>query len=233
MAYYPQYSYANPYPQTGSACPAQGCKAQDLCTLRVEGRGSVTVEPDRAEVLLGVATENTSLTTAQAENATTTTAVINALTRLGIPPEDIATQSYTITAQYDYVDNKQVFRNYRVQHTLRVTVQDTSRVGQVIDAAVASGANFVNDISFTLSNPTLYYQQALGLAIDDAVAKAIVIGTRFKVTVAPIPIRIIETTLGAAPVEPVALKVAAQSTTPIQPGQLEIAAQVEVTFTYS
>lgn len=232
MAYYPQYSYPSQYPQASSACPAQGCTAEDLCTLRVEGRGSVTAQPDRAEVYLGVTTENTSLTTAQAENAAAITAVINALTRLGIPAQDIATQSYTISPQYDYVDNKQVFRNYRVQHTLKVTIRDTNRVGQIIDAAVASGANFVNDINFTISDPSLYYQQALTLAIDDAVAKALAIGTRLKINVAPIPIRIIETTYGPAPIQPLALKAAAPST-PIQVGQLEITAQVEVTFTYS
>ena len=234
MAYFPQFPYINPLQDLAPAVPVSAVPAQEIRTLRVEGRGSATVQPTIARVQLGVATENRSLTTAQAENATTTTAVINALTRQGIPVQDIATQSYTITAQYDFVEGQQVFRGYRVVNTLVVTIRDINRVGQIIDAAVAAGANFVNDISFTVANPSVYYHQALALAIDDAVAKAMTIGRRLNVTVSPVPLRVIETTFTAAPVEPALLKTAeAAQTTPILPGQQEITARVEVTFSFS
>lgn len=210
----------------------QGCCSPDqVYTLRVEGRGGVNVQPDQAEVNLGVTTENQNLTIAQQQNAAAITSIINTLRQLGIAPADIATQSYTITPQYDFVEGQQVFRGYQVVHLLRIVVRDPNRLGQIIDAAVASGANLVNEIRFTVSNPSLYYQQALTAAIDDAIAKAVAIGQRFNVTVSSVPLQIVEETYQATPFEPTLLKTA-EATTPIQVGQLDITAQIEVVFTY-
>lgn len=203
-----------------------------LYKLRVDGRGSVMAEPDTAVAVLGVTTENMQLEVAQRENAEKTSAVIQAIMQLGIPKEAIQTQAYLIQPQYDFVDGRRVFRGYLVVHNLRVTVKNVGQVGRVIDTAVRAGANTVNDVSFTVTEPAKYYAAALNAAIEDAVLKAAVIGSKLNVTVYRPPVQITEKTYQVSPpVQPLLMQ-AASPVTPIQPGQIEITALIEAIFAY-
>ncbi len=231
MPYIPQPFFTSSYPVQQTYVPAgKECIDYHACKMKVEGTGIVRVQPDIATASLGVVTENVQLRQAQAENSRIITAVISALKELGVESGDIQTQSYTIEPQYDFVDGKQVFRGYRVRHILKVTIRDIRRTGEIIDASVASGANIVNNISFSVSQPSNYYQQALKAAIDDAFVKAATIGNRLQVRVNPVPERIVEERYEAPPMP--FLMQAADTSTPIQPGQIEIAARIEAVFRY-
>ena len=50
------------------------------------------------------------------------------------------------------MDGKQIFRGYEVRHLLEVKVEDISKVGEVVDAAVAAGANVIYNVRFDISN---------------------------------------------------------------------------------
>lgn len=211
----------------------QACADPRACKLKVEGRGTIRVQPDTAVIIIGVSTEDVQLRTAQEENTRITTAVLNTLRNLGVPSRDITTQAYVIEPQYDFIDGRQVFRGYRVLHSLRITIRDINRIGEIIDSAVASGANIVNNISFTVSDPSLYYRQALNAAIDDAQAKAVVIGRKLNIAVSQVPVQITEEDYQyVTPIQPF-LAQAAPMTTPIQAGQIEITARIEAVFAYA
>ena len=105
------------------------------CKLKVNGKGSIMVNPDEAVIVLGVTNENIQLENAQKENAEKVAAIINTLLKLGVLKEDIQTQTYQIQPQYDYVDGKQIFRGYRVIHNLKVNVKNISMVGKIVDTA--------------------------------------------------------------------------------------------------
>lgn len=230
-----QTSLPNFYPCTYTSMGVlQNCSdLQQLYKLRVEGKGNIKVQPDTAEVVLGVSTENRQLQAAQQENAAKITAIISSLQRLGVAETDIRTQTYAIEPQYDYVEGQQVFRGYRVLHTLQVTVRDINEVGEIIDAAVESGANIVSSISFTTSRLSGYYEQALNAAVDDAVSKAVSLGNKLGINVFPTPIRIIEQSCQVGPIPEPALLQAQQGATPIQAGQIEITACIETIFSYT
>lgn len=106
------------------------------CRMKMEGKGSVRVQPDTAIVVLGVITENKELKPAQEENAAKMTAILRELREMGIPSNDVQTRSYNIFPQYDFVEGQQIFRGYRVEHMLEVAIRDIGRIGQVIDNAV-------------------------------------------------------------------------------------------------
>lgn len=223
-----QYDLCSPY-----AMVIPPCMVYNNCRLKVEGKGIIVAEPDKVTAILGVLTENVQLETAQKENAETVSSVINSLIRLGVPKEAIQTQAYNIEPVYDYIDGKQVFREYRVVHNLKVDIKNVGMAGKIIDAAVEAGANTVSGISFTVSDPSIYYKEALNAAISDAIAKANVIGTKLKVNVSPIPVQIIEETYQqGTPYKPVFMQVSGQAT-PIQPGQIEITALIEAVFSYT
>jgi uncharacterized protein len=221
------------YLQLNNRVGVQGHMNPWASKLKVEGQGSIKVQPDVADIVLGVVTENVQLEAAQRENALRINAVINALKESGIPEDDIKTQSYTIDPQYDYVDGKQVFRGYRVSHILRITVKNVNEIGKIVDKAVASGANQVISINFSLLDPSRYYQRALEAAIDDAIAKAKTIGRKLNIIISQAPVQIVEqTNQPITPFSPVLLQTA-QNATQIPTGQIEIIARIKAIFTYT
>lgn len=230
MSYFPLSSYRNPLSSSYSHNHFQTYHAYKL---KVAGTGKINVKPDMAVVVLGVSTENKELELAQKENAKIIKKITDALKKTGVSSEDIQTQSYTISPQYDYVDGKQIFRNYKVVHTLKITIEDIDQVGEIIDTAVKKGANIVNNISFTLSDPSKYYQIALTAAIDDALKKAMTIGKKLNVDVSKTPLYIVEKNYQyASPVE-YSLAKGAEMTTPIQVGQIHVIAEIEAVFHYT
>lgn len=199
--------------------------------IRVVGEGRITVQPDVATITLGVETENVELQKAQSENALIISEVIQALTNMGITKENIQTMNFTIFPIYDFVDGQQSFRGYRVEHMLRVTVDDISKVGMLVDAAVQAGANRFSNISFSVSNPTKFYREALEMAVNDATEKAQVIATSLNLTLNSTPVKIIEEkTRLEGPIPFMESQMVKSATTEIEPGKQEIKALVTAIF---
>lgn len=200
-------------------------------SMKLIGIGVVHPKPDTATIKLGVITENTVLRNALEENAAKTNSVINQLLRMNIPKDSISTSYYNIEPQYDYIEGKQIFRNYKITNILSVDLTDLDKIGSVIDAAVNSGANSVQGISFKLENPSEYYNKALNLAIEDSIQKACEISDNLKISLYRIPYKIIEQSSVTPFTEGAAIKFAVAST-PILPGELTITARVESSFYY-
>ena len=201
---------------------------QEDNTITLNGRGQTTPIPDIAIIRLGVQTQGVDLNKVQSENANLSQAVIDALRQIGIT--DIRTFQYTIDKLYEYENGKQIDKGYTVRNILEIKINDIGQTGQVIDTAVANGANVVDLVSFDVSNRDLYYQEALNRAITNAIEKAESISQHLGIPVNLIPIRIEETS--AAPV-PILRNVAERAfATPIEPGELLIEAFVTAVFQY-
>jgi len=209
----------------------QACVDPYSCKLKVEGTGSIKVKPDKVAVILGVITENKQLKLSQEENMKKMTAVLQTLKSMGIPSKNIQTQIYNITPQYDFIEGKQVFRGYRVEHMLEIIIRDIGKIGSVIDASVESGANQVNSIRFSVENPSQYYQQALKAAVDDALAKAETFSAKLNIRICRVPVQIIESYKPDSPIVPLMYEAAAFST-PVQEGQIQVSARIEAIFAY-
>jgi uncharacterized protein YggE len=145
--------------------------------IYVSGTGTITTDPDRAIISIAVETEHTDVKTAQQQNAAQMSQTITALKALGLTSDDLATTGYNIYSQRDSSssspwDSEKTY--YRVTNTLLVTLKDINRVGEVIDTAVAGGANRVNYISFTLSDEKQQELRAEALtgAVENARADA-------------------------------------------------------------
>lgn len=211
--------------------PISPCNPQEGI-LKVIGIGTVSADPTKANIRIGVVTEDKSLERAQRENTAKSNAVLDSLNRLNIPNQDISTASFEIQPQYDYIEGRQVFRGYRVSNILSIIIKDFTIIGEIIDTATASGANRVEDISFSVENPSAYYQQALDIAVKNASQKALQLANNFGTHIAPSPCRIIEL-ISSSPTERMAtLNQFAASATPILPGQAEIVAQIEAWFQF-
>ena len=205
---------------------------QQQRVMTVTGIGSLKITPDIAQIQLEVSTENKQLNHAQKENAYEMNQVIDSLLKLGIDRENIQTISYTIVPQYNYIEGEQVFRGYEVTNAITVKVTDIDQVGNVIDVAVQNGANRVSNIQFKVENEQLDYQQALSLALKNALAKAQTIAGTMQLQLDPHPIKIVEELRA----EPIAYRTFAAKemigSTPIEQGQITISATVKVQFQY-
>ena len=200
--------------------------------MTVTGIGSLSIAPDTVQIRLEVSTENRELQQAQQENAQVMNQVIESLLQLGIAREDIQTASYTVVPQYDFVEGKQLLRGYEVTNAITVTMKAIDQVGNVIDVAVQNGANRISNVQFTVENEQLHYQQALSLALKDALAKAQTMAKTMQLPLDPTPINIVEEYKSEPVGAPRMFAATANNSTPIEQGQITIRATVNVQFQY-
>ncbi len=199
--------------------------------MTLTGKGQISVVPDVALIRLGVQTTGENLEEVQAENALLSQEVLEALREMGIT--DIRTIQYNIEKLYAYENDRRVDKGYSVRNILQIKLSDISQAGAVIDAAVSSRANVVEFITFEVSNQDSYYQEALNIAVDNAIDKALSIAENLGVPVNPIPIQITENSSVAIPFSTsFDMRERAIASTPIEPGNYQIEASVTVEFLY-
>jgi uncharacterized protein YggE len=192
-------------------------------TVSVVGEGRVSFTPDVALLMIGVETSGAALDAAQRENAERSTTLRARLAELGLPPGDIQTANYQVGQDH----GRDGPTGYRVSNTDRVTVRAIDRVGALLDAAIAAGANRVHQITFGLTDEADALRRAREAAMHDARSKAehyaSLAGLRLGEALA-----ISET--GSAPPVPFMRAMRAHTTTPIEPGEGTITAQIHVTY---
>lgn len=142
-------------------------------SITVVGDGTVTIEPDKAEAVIGVETAGATVKEASAENATIMKAVLEALTVAGIEAKDMQTTGYNVYADRGFgPDGASQATTYRVSNNVNVTVRDLAAVGDILDAAIEAGANNIYGVNFGLSKPSTVESESRAKAMDDARAKA-------------------------------------------------------------
>ncbi|WP_242219088.1 SIMPL domain-containing protein [Bacillus cereus group sp. BfR-BA-01380] len=200
-------------------------------TVTVQGEGVVKAKPDVVVLTIGVRTEDQNIKQAQAENAALSTNLLASLKQLGITEQNIKTLSYTITPQYEFVNEKPVLRGYQVEHLYEIIVLNVQKAGEVLEAAVANGANVARGLVFRVSAPNAYYKQALVLAVQNAQEKARTVASTYNLHINPVPLSLVEES-SQMPREFVAYSAVHSGAPPIQSGEIEIISTVRAVFTY-
>lgn len=140
--------------------------------ISVTGNAEVRVAPDEAVLALGVQTLDAELTTARDKHNTTVRAVNKALAELQVKPEQIQT---------DHVGVEPTCKNYEricepvgyvFRQTIVVTINDVTRVEEILTAAIEHGANVVHGIDFRTTRLREHRDKARALAIKAAREKA-------------------------------------------------------------
>ena len=196
--------------------------------ISVSGEGRVFIRPDLAIVTLGVELSNPDLATAQQEASQRMDAVLAELEARGIPEEKIKTVSYSIWVERNYEQPDQPITGYRIVHLVEVQVQPVDRAGEIIEAAVAAGANSIPGVSFTVADPSTVMRQARELAMRDARDRASHLAQLAGVSLGS-PIRIVEGGACPPPV-PVEARAAAGAADALPPGQTVVSVVVTVDF---
>lgn len=216
----------------GMSSVAMAAPGPGTAVISVSGHGRTDVTPDMATINIGIVTTGKTAQLAQAENAKAASDVTAALGRLGIFSKDIQT-SYTMSPVYEKGDYRKV-AGYRASNTVTVTVNDVAKTGQVIDAALNSGATDVNGLTFGLKDAKSVRNTALQMAVQDARSKADAIAAALGVRIVGIQ-NVKEDGSNVARYEMANLRLtkldgAAAADTPISAGTVELNAEVHVDF---
>jgi len=212
--------------------------SQQSTGIWVTGEGKVSVVPDVAILNLGVEAQEETVAEAQQQAAEAMEAVMAVLDEYGIAEKDIQTQRFRIRPVKEWTrDEEEILIGYRVTNTVTVKVRNIENTGTIIDAAATAGGDYIriNSISFTIDEPTEYYEEVREKAMADAQAKAEQLAKLGGISLGkptyineggvyfPVP-RDFYQESGAPPVP------APTPTTPISPGEDEISLTVQVVY---
>ena len=214
--------------------PAGTASAEEaVSTLTMSGVGSAQIAPEMAEVTLGVVTEARDAAKAHADNAAQAAQVQSALKALGIAERDIQTTRYDFEPVYDVKDNgRSVTTGYTVTNAVVVKVRNLANVGKVIDAALANGANRVDSLEFSASDPRAAKNAALADAARDARSKADAVARALGVRI----VRVLNVYADSQSHTPrnympmMMAKDAYSASTPIAAGELSYEASVNISY---
>ncbi len=143
---------------------------QKETTFNTSGDAEITAVPDEAQVRLGIDIKKDTVIGAQDEANQIINDISEAVKKLGIDKEDIQTQNYRVSTEYDYRSPERRITGYRVNTQIVVKITNFEKLNQVIDTATSLGANQVGGISFSLSEEKQdeLKKEARKVAIDEA-----------------------------------------------------------------
>lgn len=140
--------------------------------ITVVGEGIVNIKPDIAKTTIGVETVKASVKEASIENQAIIADVLAALKAAGIADKDMQTAGFNMYAeQMSNPDSKPEDApqmRYHVTNQVQITIRDTEKVGEVLDAAIEAGANNSYGIEFNLDDQKSARADARTAAIENA-----------------------------------------------------------------
>ncbi|HHV79217.1 MAG TPA: SIMPL domain-containing protein [Firmicutes bacterium] len=213
--------------------PEVGAAAEENSRfIEVEGEATMDVKPDTVTLNIGCRTQLPTAREAQEENAKKMNAVIQKLLEMGFARNDIATTSLTLSPVYDYSQNTPRLTGYAAENIVKASTTHLDKVGEIVDAAVAAGANNISGIYFSVKDMESYRQQLLAKAAEVARARAEVLAKASGTSVKGVRC-IVQSELNSPPTPIYYAKVAdraASASTPIMEGQLTLKSTVRMQF---
>jgi uncharacterized protein YggE len=205
----------------------------DATLLSVSAQAEAKRVPDVATISAGVVTQAADANAAMRANAVQMDKVMAAIKAAGIAERDIQTSGISLNPQYKYVENQEpTITGYQANNTVNLKVRDIGKLGKVLDALVASGANQVNGPSFEIDQPDEAYDEARRGALEKAQARAAMYAKTLGLRVR----RIVSISEGAGfqPPRPMAMMAMARGKaemdTAVSPGETTLSANLDVVF---
>ena len=202
-------------------------------TIVVTGTGRVSVQPDVADLRLGVSVARPSVEAARTEAARTMDAILAAVETAGVPRTDVRTAMLSVQPRYDYRDGRApALTGYDIANIVEVTVSDLGRLGAVVDGTLGAGATSMDGLTFRVADPAPAEREARVRAMAEARARAEVLAESAGLTIDGV-VDIVEGTPVRPPMPfPKAerLAMAAEASMPVEAGELEVSVSVTVTY---
>ncbi len=210
--------------------------------LSVHGIAELKVPADQIEVDLSIVSEEKTATAALAKSAKSTQLVVDALQALGLTKDEYRSGQFRIQPAWSArpknppVNWRAEIVGFTVTSPLHIKSKKKDLLGELINKVVEAGANQVNSVRFSLSDPRYYRQKAISVAAENAIedAQTLALATSIKL------IEVHALTIDDAAVSPVHMQRDQLSTrsftkmesavVPFNPGDVTVTARVSLSY---
>ena len=205
----------------------------DHAEITVSGTGRLSVQPDVADLRLGVSLSRGSVAELRDEAAKLMSAILAAVQSTGVENQDVRTSLLTVQPRFAYHENEPPKpAGFELTNVVQITVRDLARLTDVIDGALKAGATSMDSLEFRLEDPSPSEQEARRRAMVQARSRADVLAEAAGVSISSVSSVVEDGSI--QPPRPFAkaerMMMAADVATPVESGSLEVTARVTVTY---
>lgn len=220
-----------PEPQAQSA--QAGNAAGPTTTISVSASGDAEAEPDVAVLNLEARATGDDPQTATERLATNVSQLRTSLLEAGLSEDQVRTTGFNVFEASNRGEPRPASEEtrYVAQQRIAVDVENTSRVGSLLDIAVANGATGVQNVEFGLSEDTeaALRNQALEAAMGSARTQAETLAASENLEITGVR-SISSGADGPRPLSSQGVAAARESGTQIDAGPVTVRASVRVTY---
>jgi uncharacterized protein len=141
-------------------------------TLATSGVGLVKAQPDSISIVMQATSTQKTASDAKREVDQRVNALLDQLKSLGIAKSNIVASGLRLNPQYDYNNRNRIFAGFSASRDISVNLEDLDKVNSVLESAVATGVDNINQLLPQNKNQEDFQQQAFKAAIADSKAKA-------------------------------------------------------------
>lgn len=211
--------------------PCAALAQETAPSVVVDGEATLRLAPEVGVLQVGVSSEALTAVQASQANAAAMQKVVAALKALLGPQGRLETAGYHLRpiTTWDKQSRRNLTTGYRAEHQIRLTSPDPLALAELLDAAVAAGANSVSGPQWRLADSSQAQRRALAAAFADAQAKARALAQAAGMRLGPaLRIRV----AGAEEAVPLGNRSLAKvmAATPLEPNQVQVRAEVSCEF---
>lgn len=201
--------------------------------IRVQGTGTIDAKPDQAVIVAAVVDQEARAGAALDANSQKMRRVLAKLTELTVAEADIRTTGFSVTPIFERAKRGTAtprIIGYRVANRIEVKIRELARLGAMLDALVAVGADRLDGIRFSISQPAPLADEARRRAMADARRKAELYAASAGVTAGRV-LDIAEQGVHVPrPRLLQATEMRARAAVPVAPGEQRVSATVTVVY---
>lgn len=208
-------------------------------TVFATGNALTRLPPDRVLISVGVETTDKTAIDALSLNSELMNNIIFELRGDGLKPNETRTSFFNIFPLYNYTESgtRLNVSGFTVTNTVQIESSNLDNASQWIDTAVASGANSINSIDFSVTEKKLEDTRSklIADAIGNAKQKAEAAASALQLSITGVKSIVIDGTTNIQPPSPLpyfrdSVGETASSSTPIIPGEQEVFVSVSGIF---
>jgi uncharacterized protein YggE len=216
--------------------------ANENSTVFATGSALSRLTPDRVFISVGVETTDKTANDALSLNSDLMNNIISELRNAGLKPNETSTTFFNIFPLYNYTESgtRLNVTGFTVTNTLQIESSNLDSVSQWVDTAVASGANSINSIDFSVTEKKLEDTRTKLItdAIGNAKQKAEAAASAVQLSITGVKSIVVDGSTISPPPPPQPFyreSISAQggtttSSTPIIPGEQEVSVTVSGIF---
>lgn len=213
--------------------PAQASDDAAPRVITVVGEGRIAAVPDMAVITVGVGARAKQASEALDLTSVAMTDMIEALQAAGIADRDIQTSGVSLRPLHDRKSSGSYAEppdGFEASNRLVVRVRNLAATGEILDVLVREkGANRIDNIRFTLSDPVPLQDEARRAAVADALARANLYAESAGVTLGQVLSIDEHGSGGPVPMEDAAFA-SARAAVPVAAGELQVTQSVTIRY---